>query len=480
MPSSPSGKNEITLSVVVPVFDEVMTIREILRRVDRIEISKEIIVVDDGSTDGTTRVLEQVRRQWKNEEHPNSVLHVIVQPENRGKGAVVRSGIARANGRITLIQDADLEYDPRDYARLIEPILEGYADVVYGSRFIGSPRRVLYFRHSIGNRLLTTMSNFLTDLNLTDMETCYKAFRTDLLKAIPLREDRFGFEPEVTAKVARLGLRVYEVPISYRGRSYAEGKKIGWRDGVDAVRVMLRCWAHDEVADSAVGRRTLEIMKKSGRYNRWLFEQIRPYLGERVLEVGSGIGNLSHLMLDREQLVLTDIDPEYRRGLEEAFGSFENVTVSAFDLNEAPSPALIDAEVDTVLCCNVLEHIEDDGAALRNLSLILRPGGRLVLLVPAHPAAYGSLDVALEHHRRYEKKGLHDLFRGAGLEVEHERHLNAVSLLPWLFNSRLLRRKVLPRRQVGLVDLLVPWLDLEQKVGVPAGLSLLLVGRRPA
>jgi len=221
------------LSVVIPVFNERPTVAEIIRRVQAVDvgIDKEIIVVDDGSTDGTREILRGL---------VSPGLKVILHEKNRGKGGALRTGFAEARGEIVLVQDADLEYDPREYPRLLEPILDGRADVVYGSRFLGGPHRVLYFWHYVGNRFLTTFSNMLANLNMTDMETCYKVIRREVLGKIDLRSSRFGFEPEITMKLARLGSRFYEVPISYSGRDYAEGKKIGLKDGLAAIFHLIR------------------------------------------------------------------------------------------------------------------------------------------------------------------------------------------------------------------------------------------------
>jgi glycosyltransferase involved in cell wall biosynthesis len=220
------------LSVVIPVYNEKNTILRVLKRVHDVAIPKEIIVVDDFSTDGTREILKSFP--------PSEDLKIFFQLKNAGKGAALRAGFAAVTGDIVIIQDADLEYDPEEYINLIQPILANKADVVYGSRFLGGPHRVLLFWHSVGNRILTTLSNMITDLNLTDMETCYKVFRADILRKICLRENRFGFEPEFTVKISKARCRVYEVPISYSGRDYSEGKKIGWKDGVAAIYFIFK------------------------------------------------------------------------------------------------------------------------------------------------------------------------------------------------------------------------------------------------
>jgi glycosyltransferase involved in cell wall biosynthesis len=225
---TPIAPDELRLSVLVPVFNEVTTLELMMDQLHAVSIRKEIVVVDDGSTDGSRALLDRLKAE-------NRLDVVIHFPRNRGKGAAIRAALAASTGNVVVVQDADLEYDPGDWPVLLEPILNGRADAVFGSRFLGGPHRVLYFWHSVGNRLVTTFSNMLTNLNLTDMETGYKAIRGDLARTLRLTSDRFGFEPEITARLAQAHARIFEVPTTYSGRAYAEGKKIGWRDGVAPI-----------------------------------------------------------------------------------------------------------------------------------------------------------------------------------------------------------------------------------------------------
>jgi glycosyltransferase involved in cell wall biosynthesis len=237
----------LKVSLVVPVYNEARSLRRAIERIVAVDMDKELVIVDDGSKDGSREMIAELGDKgldaWLTDpgiQRGRNEVRVYLQPQNGGKGAAVRMGVSLATGDIVVIQDADLEYDPQDILRLVKPIEDGIADVTFGSRFVGSPRRVLYFWHSVMNQALTLASNMLNDLNITDMETCYKAFRAEVIKGIEIEEDRFGIEPELTAKVAKLRLRIYEVPISYQGRTYAEGKKITWKDGVRALYCIFK------------------------------------------------------------------------------------------------------------------------------------------------------------------------------------------------------------------------------------------------
>jgi glycosyltransferase involved in cell wall biosynthesis len=464
------------LSVIIPVYNEINTIGEILSRVLEVDLPKEVIVVDDCSMDGTREFLKEWEVGRKKESKDE--VRIFYQPQNMGKGAALRSGFKEATGEIVIIQDADLEYHPHEYPKLIEPILDGRAEVVYGSRFLGTPRRVLMFRHTLGNKLLTFLSNLCTDLNLTDMETGYKVFKKEVLEHLLLKSNRFGFEPEVTAKIAKMNYRIYEVPISYSGRDYWEGKKIKWMDGLKAIFSILRYNFFDSETEDIVYQ-TLQKMKKLHRYNQWIFLKFRPFLGSRVLEVGSGVGNITKFLLDRELIIATDVEPKYLALLKNTFGKYKKFMIEPLDLSGTELERYRSYLIDSVICFNVLEHIEQDEKPLKNIFNLLEPRGRLLLLVPSHPWLYGSLDQHLGHHRRYGKKELKNKLETLGFKVIFLKYFNRIGILGWFLNSKILRRKRLPSFQLRIYNLLVPLLKLEKFFPLPFGTSLLAVAEKP-
>jgi len=462
-------KKPASISVVIPVYNERKTIREIVRRVKATPREKEIIIVDDCSTDGTRQILREF------ESDPE--IKVVLQMQNGGKGNALKVGFQAATKDVVIVQDADLEYDPDDYEALLRPIDNGRADVVYGSRFLYGEHRVLYFRHSLGNRFLTLVSNLFTDLNLTDMETCYKVFKRAIIQNIEIESARFGFEPEITAKIAKLPLHVYEVPIRYHGRSYAEGKKITWKDGVAAFRHILHYSLSRKnfVRDMStihrvmvspplqtdVGVDTLEAFEDARRYNSWICERIESAIGERVLEVGSGIGNSISELLARKtvhSVVATDLSASSLATLRDRLGNDERLTTQVWNAEDPPPASLLADKFDTIICSNVLEHIEDHEKAARHMRQLLKPNGKLVVLVPANAAIYSGLDEDLGHFRRYTKDELRRVLEAAGCRVERVIDHNLVGAIGWWWAGKVRGRRVLRAKDTKTFDKLVPLL----------------------
>jgi len=472
-----AGSDE-KLSILIPVFNERYTIETLIEQVLAAPlpqgVERELVVVDDCSTDKTFNVLEAVASKHA------QYVRLFRHERNQGKGAAVRTAIEHASGTICIIQDADLEYDPNDYAAVLEPILDGDADAVFGSRFVAKRRRrVLYFWHSAGNRFLTMLSNLFTNLNLTDMETCYKAVRTDILKSIPIRCNRFGIEPELTAKLAKRGCQIYEVPISYRGRTYHEGKKITWWDGLKAIFVIIYFWLRDDVYNEQYGHAILHRLSSAHRFNGWMSDQIRPYVGESVLEIGAGLGNLSKTLLPRSQYTVSDIDPLHLRYLANHFAARPWVSVAKVNLEKAEDFAALPSKHDTIVCLNVVEHVEHDDDALRNMYEALSPGGRALVLVPRGMWLYGSLDEVLDHYRRYSAEELATKCRAAGFEIERLFTFNRVSVFPWFVNARILKRRHFGKLQLKLFDSTVWFWKHFDRLLPWKGLSLIVVARRP-
>ena len=465
------------LSILMPVYNERTVVERCIAQVLTAPLpenmERELIVVDDRSTDGSWLILERLAA-----EHPE--IRLFRHEINAGKGAAVRTAIQQATGDFSIIQDADLEYDPSEYPILIRPLLDGRADAVFGSRYLaGGQTRVLLFWHSMMNKLLTTVSNMFCNLKLTDMETCYKVFHTDLLKSIPIRSNRFGFEPEIVMKSAKRKLRIYEVPISYHGRTYEEGKKIGWKDGVKALGVVVKFWLIDDLYATPYGRAFLNNLTGTPQYLSWLARVLRPFLGDTVLEAGAGIGNISARLMSRRLLyVAGEKDPLYLHALRNRFLRTPNVSVRQLD-PECPADFQgLEESFDTVLCVNVLEYVADPAATVMTLARTLKPGGALIVLVPHSRGLYGSLDRAMGHKRRFQHAEAIHLMQEAGLKVEKLRSLNKISAPSWWLYSRVLGTSQISKLALKLFDKTV-WIWRRIDGVLPwRGLSLIVVARK--
>jgi len=433
-------------------------------------LSREIIFVDDGSTDSTWEIAQDLARR-----HPE--LKIFQQPQNQGKGASLRRAISEMTGDLTIFQDADLEYDPGDYPRLLKPILEGRADAVFGSRFTGEERKVLYFWHMVGNRVLTLLANMLNDINLTDMETCYKAFIADRLRAIPLESNRFGIEPEITAKAARNRLRIYEIPIRYSGRTYEEGKKINWRDGLAALWYIFKFRFSSNYGDA--GRVVLDALEGAPRFNQWMYASIKPYLGRRLAELGAGRGSLSKLLRKHGSLLATDYRTDYLGELCERWKHLEQLRVASLDLTVVSDYEVLRSfKPDTIVCLNVLEHIEDDRTVLRTLNEVLPADCRLIFLVPFNPRLFSEVDRQIGHFRRYQKGELEDKMEAAGFKVERQFYFNKVGVFAWWIGNTLFGQRTITRWQLKLYNSMTPLFRRMDRVLPFSGLSTVVVARK--
>jgi SAM-dependent methyltransferase len=471
----------VSLSVLVPVYNEQHLVSTSL---DRLEIltkspvlSKvQVIVVDDCSKDATPEVLKRFEASRKDKGSKIEWLF-LRHEKNGGKGKAIQTALARATCDVTVIHDADLEYHPEDLLKIVEVFDKHGADAVFGSRFAGSEvRRVLFYRHELGNRLLTFLTNMVTDLNLTDMETCYKAVRTELLKSIPIKSNDFRLEPELTIKLAKRGARLFEVPISYYGRTYQEGKKIGWRDGVKALGAIARFAVTEDIytADEH-GSQTLARLSAAPKFNQWMADTIRPYLGKKVLEIGSGTGHLTAQLVPRHEYVATEDNPLYLHSLRALESTRPYLKAQLCDVTKKETFPKTEGGFDTVVCMNTIEHVEDDVAAMENIRDVLAAGGRAVVMVPRGQKLYGTLDEVLGLRRRYEPDTLRALAERAGFEVKEIVEFNRAGMPAWWLNSKLLRRRRFGTGQIHALNALTPIFRELDKLLPVASLSLIAI-----
>ncbi|MEQ1886586.1 MAG: bifunctional glycosyltransferase/class I SAM-dependent methyltransferase [Bryobacteraceae bacterium] len=465
------------LSILIPVYNERTVVERSLSLVLAAPLpenmDRELVIVDDFSTDGTSAILERLAAA-------DSRIRLFRHEVNKGKGAAVRTAIEKAQGDFCLVQDADLEYDPAEYPRLLRPMLEGNADAVFGSRYlVGDHTRVLPFYHTMMNKGLTLLSNIFSNINVTDMETCYKVFRTDLLKSIPIRSDRFGFEPEITMKCAKRKLRIYEVPISYHGRTYEEGKKIGWKDGVKALGVILYFWLVDDLYVPNYGRGLLNNLTGTPAYLSWVTKLVRPHLGDTVLEIGAGLGNWTGRLMSRKlQYVAGEGDNLYLHALRNRFLRTPNVLVCPFNPSEEADYFPWRGKYETALCLNVLETVDDPKSVVINLGNCVKPGGNMVVLVPQSKGLMGSLDQALGHKRRFSEDELRQMLKAAGFEVVRFHQLNKIGALAWSISGKLFHSKRISKPTLKLFDKSVWFWKLIDGFLPWHGLSLIAVARK--
>jgi len=455
-------KTSTTLSILVPVYNEQYLVSASLERLKFLADSPllghiQIIVVDDGSTDQTRAVLREFELSITTAPIPKLEWLFLHHEANQGKAAAIRTALIRADAELTVIHDSDLEYHPLDLLKMVQVFLDEQADAVFGSRFLASEyRRVLYFRHELGNRFLTLLCNVVSDLNLTDMETCYKMVRTALLKSVPLVSKGFEIEPEIAIKLAKRGARIFEVPIRYAGRTYQEGKKIGWKDGIRAIAAILRFGYSDYIyAEDVYGSQILGRLNRAPSFTKWMADVIRPFVGEKVLEIGAGTGNLTVQLIPRRLYWASDINPLYLTYLENVGLSRPYMRVGYTDGGKGETYPR-EEKFDTVICLNVVEHLTDDLTALNNIRSVLEDSGRAIVLVPCGPWLFGTLDEVLGHHRRYTRKQLTELVERAGFHLESLLEFNRIGVIAWWLNGSLLRRRTFGLWQIKMLNLLTP------------------------
>ena len=464
------------LSILIPVYNERAVVEKSLAMVLAAplpeNLERELVIVDDCSKDGTSEILARFAAS-----HPE--IRLFRHEVNQGKGAAVRFAIEKAEGDFCLIQDADLEYDPSEYPVLMAPLLSGRADAVFGSRYLaGEQRRVLPFWHSMINLFLTLTSNMFSNLHLTDMETCYKVFRTDLLKSIPVRSDRFGFEPEITMKCAKRKFRIYEVPISYHGRTYEEGKKIGWKDGVKALGVVLYFWVVDDLYKESYGRNYLNTLTGTPAYLNWLVSIVRPNLGDRVIELGAGLGSLSGMLMGKRlRYVAGETDPLHLHSLQNRFLRTPNVEVRELSADDPSGFAALKGEFDTALLLKNLEYSKNPEQSLRLMGECLTANGRLIISVP-QGANMNSLDRGMGYLQRFTKPNLISLLEKNGFAIESTRELNKVGRIAWGIFGGLFGNEKINKFSLKLFDKTVWFTKLLEPVLPWAGLNLIVIARK--
>jgi glycosyltransferase involved in cell wall biosynthesis len=466
---------KLSLSVLVPVYNERHLVAASLKRLlalkSELISDMEVIIVDDCSTDGTWEILQKIAPQ-------DSRIQLYRQEKNLGKGAAICKARDYATGQNCIIHDADMEYNPADIPNILKPFVEEGADAVFGSRYISAPyRQALMYRHSLINKGLTSLINWFTDLNLTDVETCYKAINTILFKSIPIRSNDFRFEIELAMKLAKRKARVFEVPIRYLPRTQNEGKKIRPFDGLLAVSAILKFSLVDDIyREDQYGSNILTDLQSARRFNNWMADTLRPYLNNRVLEIGAGVGTLTGKFIPREVYIASDINPHYLSYLRSYSLGKPYLRVLKIDANCGEDFETLKESFDTIIMINVLEHLPDEDSALGFLYNSLVSGGRVVILVPQHPKLYNSLDRVLEHRERYTREHLEKTLVKAGFRVERIFDFNKTAVPTWFFNGNILKRTGFSRFQLKMLEIMMPFIRRLDRLWPWSGLSIIGIG----
>ena len=446
-----------TLSILIPVYNEQSFLARIVDRVLAAPVpenmAKELIIVNDASTDRTAEVLRNLCEK-------HSEIRAFDQPYNQGKGAAIRRAVKEMSGQYAIIQDADLEYDPQDYMAVLKPLVNGLADAVYGSRFASREmRRIAHYHHKLGNLFLTHLSNWTTGLDLTDMETCYKAFRATLIKSIPLRSNRFGIEPEITAKLAKRGAIIYEVPISYHGRRYDEGKKIGWKDGVSAIWTIIKYRLIDDCYEPDTDTPQRQMMTYARNFTQWVAKMVaKRCTGDRVIELCAKEGNISRYLPQRQKLVVADDNPIHINILRNQFDGNQTVEVWPLDLNSKSEvgEAASRTKFDTAVFLDYLANSKNETELLTQIKQLLLDDGRLILTVPLRPCLFGTVDQSVGRVKRYSKKEIVRLLDKTGYQIVEYHSFNMLAVPGLFINSKLLKNKKLGKFQLKLYHTFVP------------------------
>jgi len=463
------------LSVLMPVHNQHYSLRRIVERVmsSPVGMDIELVIVDDGSEDWSVGKIMELSRQYPN-------IKAVFHPEMQGKGSAIQTAIKHMTGDVAIIQEPDPAYDPAQYPQLLDPILRNLADVVFGSRMAGGGvQRVLSLHRAQGIRFLTGLTNLLFNVKLTDAETSYQVFRADILKQTVLRTRGPAILVELAARMAQWNIRVVEVPISYAPPTLREESLGPWSEVIAKIKTLLSVRFLRPCFTSHEGYYMLTAHHKATKFNRWVLSQFQRYIGNRVLEAGSGIGTLTDYLTDRQRLVCLDYEPFYLRMLRLRFGLLENLRAEHFDLTELTSyDRLLEERFDTIICINVLEHLRNDVGVLHKFHEILEPSGHLILLVPHSKMLMSPADVNLGHYRRYEREELANLVNQAGFDVVELFGFNRLGGLGWFVANRLLGRTVNTPTQLRWFDRLMPIVKLCEYVLPFRHVSLICVARK--